>query len=83
MANLNRRNNTVESLDVNSSVSSYTIAIKEHILKFFYCLYSEQFSWWTKLDGLPFDSVGDEETIWMERPFEESEVLEGDFSMWR
>jgi hypothetical protein len=76
VANSNRRNNTVEPLNVNGSVSSDTTEIREHILQFHNLLYIEQFSWWPKLDGLPFDSIGDKEAIWMERPFEEIEVLE-------
>lgn len=36
----------------------------------------EQFTWRPKLDGLPFDSIGDEEATLMERPFEESKVVE-------
>jgi hypothetical protein len=39
-------------------------------------LFTEQFSWWPKLDGLAFDSIDEEESTWLERPFEESEVLE-------
>jgi hypothetical protein len=38
-------------------------------------MFSKQFSWQPKLDGLAFDSI-DAEASWLERLFEESEVLE-------
>lgn len=40
------------------------------------CLYSEQFSWRPKSDGLPFDSIGDDKAGWMERVFQGSKVFE-------
>jgi hypothetical protein len=39
-------------------------------------LFSEQSSWQPKLDGLAFDSIDEELSIWLERSLEESEVLE-------
>jgi hypothetical protein len=39
-------------------------------------MFSKQFSWQPKLDGLAFDSIDAEEASWLERLFEESEVLE-------
>jgi hypothetical protein len=38
--------------------------------------FSEQFSWWPKLDGLAFDSIDAEEAYRLESPFEESAILE-------
>jgi hypothetical protein len=76
VANLNRRNNSIELLSVNGSVSSDQPAIRDHIVQFYDSLFSEQFSWRPKLDGLDFDSIDVEEASWLERPFEESEVLD-------
>jgi hypothetical protein len=42
-------------------------------VQFYNNLYSEQFSWWPKLDGLSFDSIGEVEANWLERVFEEGE----------
>lgn len=42
---------------------------------FYNGLYSKQFSWQPKLDGLYVHSVGAEVGSWLERAFEESEVL--------
>jgi hypothetical protein len=77
VANSNRRNNTIEYLTVNRSLSLDATAIKAHIVQFFYTqLYSEQSSWRPKPDGLSFHSIGADEGSWLEREFEESEVFE-------
>jgi hypothetical protein len=76
VANSNRRNNSIEALSVNGSVSSDQSAIREHIVQYYDSLFSEQFSWRPKLDGLAFDSIDVEEASWAREPFEESEVLE-------
>jgi hypothetical protein len=39
-------------------------------------LYTEQFSWRPKFDGLSFNSIGVVEANWLEREFEEGEVFE-------
>jgi hypothetical protein len=70
----NRRNNTVDSLVVNSSVSSDSTEVS--IFCSFARLYSEQFNWQPKLDGLTFNSTDAEEATWLERAFEESEIFE-------
>jgi hypothetical protein len=76
VANSNRRNNTVEYLTVNGSLSSYAETIKAHTVLFYTQLYSEQSSWRRKPDGLSFHSIGVEEGPWLERVFEEREVFE-------
>lgn len=43
---------------------------------FYNRLFSEQFSCWPKLDGLTFHSIVEEEANWLERHFEEPEMLE-------
>jgi hypothetical protein len=66
----------VESLVINVSITSYATEVREHIPQFDTRLYSEQFNWRPKLDGHTFNSVDDDKTLWLERAFEESEVLE-------
>jgi hypothetical protein len=66
VANLNRRNNSIELLPVNGTISSYQPTIGEHIVQFHDRLFSEQFSWPPKLDGLAFDSIDVEEASWLE-----------------
>lgn len=71
MANLNRRNNIVESLAVDGFVSLDATKIIENTLQFYTHLYSKQFIWQPKLDGLFFNSVDAKEASWLERSFEE------------
>lgn len=67
VANSNRRNNLVDSLIVDGYVSSNSKEIWEHILQFYTRLYSDQFSWSPKLDGLHFNYIDVEEATWLER----------------
>ena len=66
----------MDSLVVNGFISFDSTVIKEHIVQFYNWLYSEQFSCRPKLDGLSFLSNEVDEKNWLERDFEESEVLE-------
>jgi hypothetical protein len=66
----------MEPLVVNWNMMINSIVIKEHIVNFYQQLYSKQYMWRPKVYGLPFLSIDDWEKIWMEREFEESQVLE-------
>lgn len=77
MANSNRRNNSIEALSANGSISSGQSAIREHIVHYYDDLFSEQFNWQPKLDGLDFDSIDAEEAFGLESLFEVLEVLKG------
>lgn len=48
------------------------------IVSFYNSLFTELFNWGSKLDGLFFffESIDEVEAIWLERAFEEEEVLE-------
>jgi hypothetical protein len=76
VANSNRRNNSIESSLVNGLVSFDQTVIRDHIVQFYDRLFSVQFNWRPKLNGLAFDSIDEEDASWLERLFEESEVLE-------
>ena len=39
-------------------------------------LFTERYSWQPRLGGLPFESIGGEEAIWLERPFKGTKVFE-------
>jgi len=75
IANSNRRSNTIESLVVNGSVTSDQPAIRDHIVHFYESLFSEQYNWRPKLDGLAFNSLT-RGGCSVGTPFEEVEVLE-------
>jgi len=76
VANSNRSKNSIGSLLINGTVSTNRVEISEHIVQFYKELYTEQFKWRPLLDGLSLDSIGEAESICLERGFEEREVLE-------
>ena len=47
-----------------------------HVVQFYTQLYTERCSRRPTPDGLSFQSIGSEEGLWLERDFEENEVLE-------
>jgi len=62
-------------LSVNGSVTSDQLAIRDHIVHFYESLFSEQYNWRPKLDGIAFNSLSLEEAAQLELPFREREVL--------
>ena len=75
MANSNRKNNGIESLLVNSTLSSDQGIITDYITHFFINLYSEQQVERPFLDSLVFPMIFGENGDWLERPFEEAEIF--------
>jgi hypothetical protein len=75
VANSNTRNNSIDQLKVNGTSSSDQYEIGNHIVQFYDSLFTE-----AQLEasvGWPFfDSIGEDEAIWLERTFEEDEVFE-------
>jgi hypothetical protein len=67
VANSNKRNNSIETFSVNGSISSDQPAIRGRIVQLYDKLFSEQFRWCPKLDGLDFNSIDVEEAAWLER----------------
>jgi hypothetical protein len=55
MTNSNKMSNFIESLIIDGTVSTYSFVISEQIVQFYNNLYTEQFSWWPKLDNLFYD----------------------------
>jgi hypothetical protein len=75
VANTNRRKNSIDSLLIDGTLSTNRVEISEHIVQFYKKLYIEQFSLRPLLDDLSFYSIGEAEANWLEREFEEREVL--------
>jgi hypothetical protein len=77
VANSNRRNNFIEQLVVNGTVSLQISLRSENTLcsSTIACLLNGSVGR-PRLDGLTFDSIGEDEAIWLERAFEEDEVFE-------
>ena len=76
VANANRRNSSIESLDVNGSATSDPTIISDHIVNFYDSLFTEPRSWRPHLDNLEFDMLSVTEASSLEDPFEEREVWE-------
>lgn len=53
VANLNRKNNSIEQRVINGTVSSDQSQISDHIVQFFDRLFTRQFSWWAQV-GWPY-----------------------------
>jgi len=74
VANSHRKFNHVDSLNINGATSKNLVEIQKHIVQYFNKLYFEQCSWRPMVDGLSFLSIDADESIWLEREFEEKEV---------
>ena len=76
MTNSNRKNNGIESLMVNDTLSSDQGIIADYITHFFINLYSEQQVDRPFLDSLVFPMISGDNVDWLERPFEEAEIFD-------
>jgi hypothetical protein len=76
MANSNRRRNSIDSLLIDSTISTNRSKINEHIIQFYKRLFLEWFSRRPVVNDLSFDSIDDVAASWLERDFEEKEVWE-------
>jgi len=74
VANSHRKFNQVNSLKINGEISKNLAEIQEHIVQFYNNMYFENCSWRPRVDGLSFLSIDEDESIWLERDFEEKEV---------
>jgi len=74
VANSHRKFNQVNSLSINGTISKNPAEIKEHIVQYYNNLYFENCPWRPRVEGLSFLSIDADESIWLERAFEEKEV---------
>jgi hypothetical protein len=74
VANSHRKFNQIGSLTINGAISRNYVEMKEHIIQYYNNLYFENCSWRPRVEGLSFLSIDAEESIWLEREFEEKEV---------
>lgn len=75
MANAHRRFNTIDKLEINVIEITEPVEINGEIISFCKQLYSETEAWMPNFTLQNFASITDEEQSWLERPFEEQEVL--------
>ena len=76
MANSNRRNNCIKNLMIEGALSSNQDRIANHIEQFYMNLYSEQQVQHPFPDVLDFPRISGDNVDWLERHFEETEILE-------
>ena len=76
MANSNRKNNGIESLMVNGTLSSNQGMIADCITHFFMNLYFEHQVVRPFPDVLVFPMISGDNADWLERPFEEAEIFD-------
>jgi hypothetical protein len=74
VANSHRKFNQIDSLTINGAISRNSVEMMEHIVQYYNNLYFENCSWRTRVEGISFLSIDAEESIWLERAFEEKEV---------
>ena len=75
VANSHKRNNSIMNLRVNGVLIEDKEAIKGCITQFYQHLFSEQNEYRPHLDGLGFSRISDDNSAWLDRPFEEDEVM--------
>ncbi len=77
VADSHRRNNSIMNLRVNGVLTNDKEAIKGCITQFHQQLFSEPNDYRPHLDGLAFSRISKDNSTWLDRPFEEDEVLCG------
>jgi hypothetical protein len=74
LASSHRNTNTIGKLLINGSSSTSQDEIRDHIAQFYEHLYREDGYRQPYLDGIQFDAISDEDALWLDRPFEETEI---------
>ncbi len=59
---------------INGSPSTSQDEIRDHIAQFYEHLYREDGYRRPYLEGIQFDAISDEDALWLECPFEETEI---------
>ncbi len=75
VANSHSRNNSILNLRVNGVLTEDKEAIKRCITRFYQQLFYEPNDYRPHLDGLAFTRISEDNSTWLDRPFEEDEVL--------
>ena len=75
LASSHRNANTIGKLLINGVLLTDQDEIRDHIAQFYQQLYMEDVYRRLSLDGIEFSIITDEEAEWLERPFEENEII--------
>ena len=76
LANSHRIANSIAKLSIDGNMSYNQNDIKDHIASFYEHLCTENDYSRPLLDGLQFSAISDEDAIWLERPFDENEIVD-------
>jgi hypothetical protein len=75
LGNSNRRYNSISTISINGELSTDLEAISDHITLVYNRLFTEEESQRPLLAGLDFSMISDEDVVWLERSFDEDEVV--------
>jgi len=76
IATSHKRFNTMEQLDIEGNIVKDPAMIKEAVQNFYINLYKETEHWRPDLNIQDVNMITGEEQVWLQRPFEEEEILE-------
>ena len=74
LASSHQNTNTIGKLLINGVPSTSQDDIRDHIAQFYEQLYREDGYRRPYLDGIQFSAISDEDALWLERPFDETEI---------
>lgn len=74
-ANSHKRNNQMTCIEVDGRCYEDEYDIRDQVVQFYTTLYQEDEGWRPDVDGLSFESIGEEARCMLERHFEKDEVL--------
>lgn len=77
VANANRRFNTIDKLIINETLVGDMNVINREILDFYPQLYTEPEGWRPDFACQDCAKINEEEELWLQREFDENEILEG------
>lgn len=75
LANYHRRNGFISYFCIDSTGTFAQGEIDDTIIQYYKDLFNETVTWRPKVDGLEFPYLDFAEAYWLERPFQEEEVL--------
>uniref|UniRef100_A0A2N9FUW6 Reverse transcriptase domain-containing protein n=1 Tax=Fagus sylvatica TaxID=28930 RepID=A0A2N9FUW6_FAGSY len=76
LANSHRIANSIAKLSIDGNMSYNQDEIRDHIAFFYEHLYMETDYSQPLLDGIRFSALSDEDAMWLERPFDENEIVD-------
>jgi hypothetical protein len=76
LANSHQIANSIAKLSIDGNMSYNQDDVRDHIASFYEHLNTENDYSRPLLDGLQFSAISDEDAMWLERPFDENEIVD-------